>query len=454
MDILIKILAFIVTVGILVTIHEFGHYLAARWARVRVLRFSVGFGRPLLARTGKDGTEWVLAAIPLGGYVKMLDSREGAIPAAETVRAFDKVPPWKRCIILLAGPAANFLLAIVLYWVLFMTGVPGLKPILDEPALGSAAAAAGVQAGDTVKRVGEEEIKVFADLRWMLLKAGVARERLDLHVEDARGRPFVRGIDLSRLTKEDLDSDFISRLGIRPQVSFAPRIGSVEDKSPAALAGLKAGDLVTQTGGKPVRTWEEFVSRIEASPAKSLSLEVERGGRALTLNATPLSIERGGKAVGQLGIKADRATADAAFDRVTTTVRYAPLKAAQRGLQKTWDMTVFSLKMMGKMITGEVSLKNLSGPLSIANYAGKSAQAGSISFVDFLALVSISLGVLNLLPIPILDGGQLLYHIAEAIKGSPVSERAWDIGQRLGLALIVLLTFFAFFNDINRFLFS
>ena len=447
----VTVLSFLVTVAVLVVIHEFGHYLVARWMGVKILRFSVGFGRPLwVRRAGRDRTEWVLAAIPLGGYVKMLDEREGEVPHEDRPRAFNRKTPWQRIAIVLAGPAANFLLAILIYWVLFIAGMPGIKPVMGEPPANTPAALAGLANGDIVRAVGDEPVQTWNDVRWILLKESVKREGTVLEVENARGGRASRRLDLSGITKEDLDRDFLAKLGLRPFRPQSPAaLGRVIPGSAAEKAGLQAGDRVVAISGRPIATWFDFTAQVSANPGKPLTLEVERQGRRMEVRATPDTVSDGDARIGRLGVEVPPEL-KREYERMTTKVRYGPVESVGKAVAKVWDLSIFSLKMLGRMIVGDVSWKNLSGPITIADYAGQSAQLGWITYLGFLALVSVSLGVLNLLPIPLLDGGHLVYYFAEIVKGSPVSERTMEIGQRLGLALLLGLTLFAFYNDINR----
>ena len=448
---LVTILSFLVTVGVLVVIHELGHYAAARIVGVKILRFSVGFGRTLwVRRLGPDQTEWAIAAVPLGGFVKMLDEREAEVPVADRPRAFNRQSVWARVFIVLAGPFANFLLAFLLYWALFIAGLPGVKPVLGDPPRDSPAAIAGLANGDTVRSVSDEAVHTWTDVRWLLLKEAVKRGVTPIEVEMAGGGRSTRNLDMGGITKDDLDRDFLGKLGLRP---FRPKVpaelGRVLPGGAAERAGLAKGDRVVAIGGKPIPTWFDFTAEVSASPGKTLTLEVEREGRRYQVKATPDPAGDGANRVGRLGVEAGDAL-KSEYERMTTTVRYGVMEAIPRAAHKVLDLSVFSVKMLGRMVVGDVSWKNLSGPITIADYAGQSAQLGWITYLGFLALVSVSLGVLNLLPIPLLDGGHLVYYLAEIVKGSPVSERTMEIGQRLGLALLLGLTFFAFYNDLNR----
>ncbi|HSN19495.1 MAG TPA: RIP metalloprotease RseP [Usitatibacter sp.] len=451
MSVLVTIVSFLVTVGVLVVIHELGHYAAARMMDVKILRFSVGFGRALKVwKRGRDQTEWAIAVVPLGGFVKMLDEREGEVRPQERHRAFNRKNVWARIFIVLAGPIANLVLAVLVYWALFVAGMPGVKPVLGDPAPATPAAVAGVANGETVRSVDGERVSTWNDVRWLLLQDAVRRGAATLEVETQAGAHEMRRIDLSGLSKEDLDRDFLGKLGLRPFRPKAPaRLGHVLPGSAAERAGLQEGDLVVAAAGKPVQTWFDFTGIVTANPGKPIAIEVERAGRRIALNAVPDAVGEGESRIGRLGVEAS-AELKRAYDRLSTTVRYGPVTAFGKAVQKVVDLSGFSLKMLGRMAIGQVSWRNLSGPITIADYAGQSAQLGWVAWLGFLALVSVSLGVLNLLPIPLLDGGHLVYYLAEIVKGSPVSDRAMEIGQRFGLALLVGLTVFAFYNDINR----
>jgi regulator of sigma E protease len=446
MSILHTILWFLVAIGILVVIHEFGHYLAARWAGVKVLRFSVGFGKPLFSRRfGRDQTEWTLSALPFGGYVKMLDEREGAVSEADLPRAFNRATVWRRIGIVAAGPAANFLLAIAFYWVLLMQGLPALKPIIGEPPADSPAARAGLVAGDEIVRVNGIETPTFTDLRLTLLRAGVAGDPLHFDLGDGRQ---VR-IAPVPLDTDNLEQDTLRPLGIvRFDPDMAPVVGKILPEGAAARDGLREGDRLVSVNGQPVARWQDWVEVVRAHAARPMQLEILRDGRTLPLSITPDSVDEAGQRVGKIG--AGPRIDESVLAPLMTEVRYGPLDALWRGAAKTWDMSVFTLEMMGRMVLGQVSWKNLSGPLTIADYAGQSATLGWISFVSFLALVSVSLGVLNLLPIPLLDGGHLMYYVAEVLTGRPVSERIMETGARIGMMLLLLLMSFALFNDLQR----
>jgi regulator of sigma E protease len=324
--------------------------------------------------------------------------------------------------------------------------------VVGDPPAGSPAAAAQLANGDTVRALGGEAVETWNDLRWLLLKEAVRRGDVAVEVQGASGAVATRSLSLASLEKDDLDRDFLIKLGLRPYTPSAPAvIGRVHAGGPGESMGLLEGDRVLAIDGRAIGSWGEFTSTVRAGAGRVLALEIERGGAKLALSGAPESVGDGAARIGRLRVEPG-AEVRREWERMTTTVRHGPLEAIPRAVHRVWDLSVFSLKMLGKMVMGEVSWKNLSGPITIADYAGQSAQLGWVSFASFLALVSVSLGVLNLLPVPLLDGGHLVYYFAEIVKGSPVSERAMELGQRVGLTLLVGLTLFAFYNDINRLL--
>jgi regulator of sigma E protease len=349
-----------------------------------------------------------------------------------------------------AGPAANFLLAVLLYWALFMHGVPGFKPVLGEPPAGTLAHHAGFAAGDTLAAIGDEPVATWQDARWILLQHAVQKSSVVITVLPARGGTGTRRLDLSGVTMADLDSDFLRALGLtRYQPPLKPIIGEVVSGGAAHRAGLKAGDEIVAVSNQKIESWDQVVKIVRAHPGTQLVIEVRRGGALQpAIAVAPDTVLEGGSKIGRIGTAplVDRS----ALAGMIVEVRYGPLEGLGRALQKTWDTSVFSLKLLGKMIVGEISLKNISGPITIADYAGQSAQSGVASYLLFLALISISLGVLNLLPIPLLDGGHLMYYAIEILKGRPLSDRAIEIGQHAGLALLFTLMAFALYNDIHR----
>jgi len=452
MTLLTTIAAFVVALGCLIVVHEFGHYVVARACGVKVLRFSVGFGRPLwMRRVGRDATEWVIAAFPLGGYVKMLDEREGPVAREDLPRAFNRQSVWRRIVIVIAGPAANFLLAIALYWMLFIYGVPGIRPEIGAPLAGTPAQTAGFAAGDILVRIGDEPVATWQDARWILLQRAVQKSVVAIVVRDKLGGTGTRQLDLSGLTPSDLDSDFLKTLGLtRFQLQLPPEVEDVNRDGAAMRAGLRTGDQILAIDNSRAENIEQVIRTIRQNPGKTLLFEIRRGGVALpAVPVTPdVHTEKDGRKIGRINAKLRNN--QEAFSKYLVHVRYGPVESLIRALDQTWDTSVFSLIMLGKMIVGEVSLKNLSGPITIADYAGQSAQSGLVSYLIFLALISISLGVLNLLPIPLLDGGHLMYYAIEILKGRPLSDRAIEIGQHAGLALLFTLMAFALYNDIHR----
>jgi regulator of sigma E protease len=446
MSMLHTVLWFLIAIGILVVAHEFGHYLAARLAGVKVLRFSVGFGKPLLSRRfGRDQTEWTLGALPFGGYVKMLDEREGAVSRAEAHRSFNRATVGRRIGIVMAGPIANFLLAIVFYFALFLHGMPALKPMIGEPPAGTPAAKAGLVAGDEIRSVNGIDTASFQELRLNLLRAGVAGEAIELELADGRS---VR-LDATPIDTDNLEQDTLRPLGIvRYDPEIDPVIGKVLPDGAAARAGFQSGDRLISANGKAVANWQDWVQLIRQHPATRLHIDYERHGQRAALDIVPDAVDENGQRIGKIG--AGPQVDESVLAPLMTEVRYGPLDALGHATVKTWEMSRFTLEMMGRMALGQVSWRNLSGPLTIADYAGQSASLGWISFVGFLALVSVSLGVLNLLPVPLLDGGHLMYYVAEVLTGRPVSERAMEIGSRIGLTLLLLLMSFALYNDLQR----
>jgi regulator of sigma E protease len=450
MTLLHTLVAFVVALGVLIVVHEYGHYLVARLCNVKVLRFSVGFGRPLATwRTGPDRTEWVVAAIPFGGYVKMLDEREAPVPPAEQARAFNRQSVGKRLLIVVAGPVFNFIFAIAVYSGLYMVGLPEARPVVAEPPAASLALAAGFHGGDTIRAIDGQPVATWQDLRWRVLQAALQRQRISVEVIDGRDRISVLTLDLSGFPSDEVESDMMERLGLRLfRPALPPVLGQVVAGSAAERAGLAAGDRVTHADGRPIATWEDLVQAVRQRPERQLQLTVERGAAVLNVPVTPEAVSAGGARIGRIGA-APEVSADHAA-RIFIQVRHGPLDSVAKAIARTWDISAFSLRMLGKMLLGEVSWKHLSGPVTIADFAGQSAQLGWIPYLTFLALISISLGVLNLLPIPPLDGGLLLYYAIELLKGSPASERAMELGQRVGIALLLVLMAFAFFNDLNR----
>ncbi len=447
---MITLLAFVVAIAVLVVFHELGHYAVARLFDVKVIRFSIGFGRVLYTRRfGKGETEWAISAIPLGGYVKMLDEHEGEVAEHELPRAFNRKPVLQRMAIVVSGPIANLLLAVILYFFLFIYGVPGLKPVLGEVAANTPAATAGLHSKQVIVSVNGQAVPSWQEIRWTLLDLVLQKKAAKLEIQTPEGERYFRMLEVGNLVPADLDGDFLKKLGLQPyQPPVYPVIGKLVDGGAAQRAGMQVNDRVLRVNGQDIVLWEDLVSVVNAHPGKVLDIEIERNGSSLKLGITPDVFNEGGKSIGRIGVAAyiDKA----AFEAMLTDVRYPPAAAMSEAFRKTWETGWVSLKMMGKMVLGEISLKNLSGPITIADYAGQSAHMGLGAYIGFLALISISLGVLNLMPIPLLDGGHLLYYSVELVKGSPVSEGLWEAGQKVGIALLVTMMAFALYNDISR----
>ena len=450
MNFLEYLIPFVLALGLLILAHELGHYLVARSCGVKVLRFSIGFGRPLLKWTsGADRTEWALAAFPLGGYVKMLDERESPVDPSELHRAFNRQPVSRRFAIVAAGPLANFLLAIVLYWGLFVGGAEELKPRLALVDGSSIAAQAGVRDGDLVTAVGGERVRSWPELRWALVRHALDEREVALQVQTTEGSEARRTLDFSGMSIDDGKSDLVERMGLRPWRPRIPAVvGKIVDDGAAAKAGLRVGDTVVALDGRPVESWIDLVERVRTAPGEPLAAVVLRDGVRVETTLTPEAAEEDGVQVGKVGIAV--AEPLAGREEMFAVVRYGVVEGLGKAIGQTWETSVLSLKMIGRMIVGEVSWKNLSGPVTIADYAGQSAKLGLSHYLKFIALISISLGVLNLLPIPVLDGGHLLYYVIEIIKGGPIPERVMEIGQQIGLVALAMLMAFAFYNDITR----
>lgn len=441
---------FVLALGILITVHEFGHYWVARKAGVKVLKFSIGFGRPLWSKVaGPDQTEYVVAAIPLGGYVRMLDEREGEVAPEEQHRAFNRQSLAKRSAIVFAGPFFNFLLAIAAYWLIFVIGVTGMKPIVGIITAGSAADRAGLHQGDLILQVGDHKTPTWETVVVTMLDQALDLNEVVVKVKDAATQTEVdRHLRFDSIPEDLNRGGFLDYIGIRPyRPAIPPVIGQLAPGGAAEHAGMEEGDKVVAVDGQAMDDWEAWVDYVRTRPEQRIEVQIERQGQKLRLELTPERYETKEGDIGRVGASVQLQEMPAELRAV---VKYGPYDALVSAGAKTWDMSILTLRMMAKMVVGDVSLSNLSGPISIARYAGYSASIGFISFLTFLAIVSISLGVLNLLPVPMLDGGHLFYYFIEMIKGTPVSEKTQLLGQKLGIAMLVSMMVLAFYNDILR----
>jgi regulator of sigma E protease len=437
----------IVTLGVLVTFHEFGHFWVARRCGVKVLRFSVGFGKPIKSWYGKDGTEYCVAWIPLGGYVKMLDEREGDVVPEDRPREFTRKPVWQRILIVLAGPGFNLIFAVAAFWAMLVIGKPDFQPLVGDVT--HLAAQAGIQRGDRILSVDGTDVSNWTDLGLALANAAQTRQATPLKVRTPAGAVQMHIIDFEKLPPHPSDQTVLEQTGMMPlQRSLPPVVGKVVPGSAAKSAGLQSGDRILSINGTRVSDWSQLTqtTRNDAGPGRQLALVIERGDKHLEVSLQPrLTAEPDGSKAWAMGIYAKNLTVS--YD---TVVRRGPIAAIPAAFEQMWYLTTTTVKMLGHMLTGSAPLSNLSGPISIAQYAQTSAEMGPAWFLYFLGIISLSLGVMNLLPIPILDGGHLLYYVIELVKGSPLSERAMAAGQYMGMALLVMLMGLAFYNDILR----
>ncbi len=448
MSVLTSLLAFLVTLAILIVVHELGHYWAARRCGVKVLRFSVGFGRPLFKVVrGADRTEWVVASLPLGGYVRMLDERDedcGPIAPEDLPRAFNRKSVWARSFIVVAGPLANFVLAAVVYWLLAVIGTVEPQAVLAAAPAGSVADRAGVRAGDVAVQFNGADVRSMNELRWQLLKAATTRGEFGLQVQSGSGVTRDLSVLIAADDVPNMEGDVVGTLGF----ALAPgpaRIRRVAQDLPAAQAGLREGDELLSVDGHAVHNALDAISLVRASPDVALAVDVLREGRRETFALKAGSgVDGKGQRIGRIGVEF--------VPGALVQVREGPIEGVARAVVRTWDMAAFSLRMLVRMVQGDVSWRNLSGPVTMADYAGQTARVGWVPYLAFLALVSVGLGVLNLLPIPLLDGGHLLYHAAEIFIGKPPAQWLVDWGQRAGAAALLMLTALALYNDLTRLL--
>ena len=450
-EVLTSIFAFIFAIAVLVAVHEYGHYIVARWMGVKVLRYSIGFGKVLWSRRGgADGTEYCISAVPLGGYVKLLDERDCAVTFSERERAFNRKPISARIAILAAGPGFNLAFAVLAYWLMFMVGVPGVRPMIGPITEASPAAAAGLEAGDMITQVGGREVATWEGAIIAMLDGMLADGEIRLMVRGETGgeREAVMATAgrESELTEPGL---LLDRLGFSP---WTPRVPPLLDElvpgGSAERSGLRSGDLLLSADGEAVDTWADWVEFVRARPGERVQVLVRRGDETAEVALEIDAVESEQGPIGRIG--AGVSFPEGVFEGLRAEERYGLVGSLGQAMRKTWDMSLLTVRMLSRMVTGDVSPKNISGPINIAQYAGQSATIGTAAFLSFLAIVSISLGILNLLPVPMLDGGQIVYSLAEAAKGSPLSERAQIIGQQVGILLLLLLMSFAFYNDLSR----
>jgi len=452
---MITVLAFIFTLGVLIVIHEYGHYRVAVACGVKVLRFSVGFGRVLWRRQATpDSTEFVLCALPLGGYVKMLDEREGPVAPDELSRSFNRKPLWQRASIVAAGPAANLLLAVLLYAAAHWIGIDEPKAVMGPPAAGSLAERAGLRTGDWAREWSSDgsewhALRSMTDLRWEVTQAVLRGAPLQLMVTDVQGHSRRNvALALDALGTAEIDAKLMQRIGLGNALS-EPVLGEVKAGEPGARAGLRSGDRVLSVDGVPMgdafAVRDAIRTSVKGGVAKLMQWRVERAGQSIELAVTPAVVTEAGQQIGRIGVAPGQPPE-------MVNVRYGVFDGLAQGAVQTWQMSILNLKMLGKMLIGQASLKNLSGPLTIADYAGQSVRLGAAYYLGFLAVVSIGLGVLNLLPLPILDGGHLMYYLFEGVTGKPVSELWLDRLQRGGVAVLLLVMSLALYNDVARLL--
>jgi regulator of sigma E protease len=439
--------AFIVALGVLITVHEFGHFWVARRCGVKVERFSIGFGKALWRRTDRQGTEYIIALIPLGGYVKMLDERVESVPAELRHQAFNNKTVLQRASIIAAGPIANFIFAIFAYWVVFIHGVPGVRPVVGEILNGSVAAEAQITSGMELKAVDGIETPDWDAVRMALVgKIGDSDATLTVS-QFGKEATQQKQLNLREWQFEPDKQDPVVALGIRPRgPQIETTLAEVQANSPASNAGLQAGDRIVKVDGQPLAQWQAFAAQVRDNPGKNMALDIERNGEPVALTLTP-EAKSGNEAEGFAGVIPRIIPLP---DEYKTVRQYGPFAAIGEASVKTWQLMKLTVSMLGKLITGDVKLNNLSGPISIAQGAGLSAEYGVIYYLMFLALISVNLGIINLFPLPVLDGGHLLFLAIEKIKGGPVSERVQDFSYRIGSILLVLLMGLALFNDFSR----
>jgi regulator of sigma E protease len=450
MDLLHTLFYFIVAIGVLVAFHEFGHFWVARKVGVKVLRFSIGFGKVFWSyQKNPADTEYVLSIVPLGGYVKMVDEREGEVASEDLPFAFNRQPVWARTAIVAAGPIFNLMLAVILFWAVLVIGETGIKPILGSVTQGTIAAQAGFIEGDIITAVNDKQTPTWMEAMESIITTAMDDEpTINIAVTTAREEQLVRTLTISESDKQDA-SALYKRLGFKPwSPSLKPIIGHILPDSAALAAGLKPNDLIVSADNNPIKDWQQWVDVVKLRPDKTIALIIERDGMQMPLNITPKAVPVGDKTEGKIG--AGVLVPEDLIKSITVEYSLSPLEAIPAAFKTTYFYSTSTLKMMGRMFVGKASVKNLSGPISIAEYAGQSAEMGLTPFLKFLGLVSVSLGVLNLLPIPVLDGGHLLFFALEAIRRKPVSEKIQLFFQQVGVTLLMLLMAVAMFVDVQR----
>ena len=450
MDFLHTIFYFVITIGVLVSFHEFGHFWVARKVGVKVIRFSIGFGKVLWSyQRNSETTEYVLSAIPLGGYVKMVDEREGEVKEEDLAFSFNRQPLWARMAIVVAGPIFNLVLAVFLFWCVLVVGETGLKPILGKVELGTLAATAGFKESEEIISVNDKYTPTWPEAMAVIIASALdGNKDIKVTVKDFNDQQSSR---ILKLSESDIQNSEIlyKKLGFKPwSPDLKPVIGNVLPNSAALSAGLSKGDLILSANNVVIKTWVQWVDIVKSHPDVVINLRIERDGVELPISITPKSVEIEQKLEGKIG--ASVSIPEDLIKSLSVEYSLSPLKAIPVALETTWYYSFTTLKMMGKMLIGKASIKNLSGPISIADYAGQSASMGLVAFLKFMALVSVSLGVMNLLPIPVLDGGHLLFFALEAIKGAPIAEKVQLFFQQIGMVLLLSLMTFAVFLDIEQ----
>ncbi|KZN48818.1 sigma E protease regulator RseP [Pseudoalteromonas luteoviolacea] len=440
--------SFVVALSILVAVHEYGHFWVARKAGVKVLRFSIGFGKPLFTWYDKLGTEYAISAIPLGGYVRMLDSRVDEVSEQDRANTLDSKSVYARMAVAAAGPLANFIFAVFALAIMYVVGVQNVKPVVGSITPNSIAERAGVQSGDLLKRIGNEDVSSWQEVNFAVM-SGLGEQRLEIKVTDANGQIAIRTLDVDGWKLDKRDVAPLTSIGITPyRPNITTELAIVAEGSAAERAKVKAGDVIVSFNKESISTWTQFVELVQRSPNKQSTLTVLRDGSEISLIITPDARETAqGIEIGYLGVVPRQKSWPEGY---IETRQYGVFDSILLGVQKTYALTKLSFEMIGNLITGQVSVKNISGPVGIAVGAGDSVSYGLVAFLSFLALISVNLGVFNLLPLPMLDGGHLMYYLIELIRKKPVSEKTQELGYKLGAMMLLALTCFALFNDVSR----